>query len=71
MYAVYDLIKDRIDQDEHGHVKIYSGEKAARRRAQSLNNSVAPKMEMYGIIKVAMRPEMIQGSPNVLDARNA
>jgi len=64
MYAVYDTLTKAIAVDQHGHSKLYSKEKSARRRAQSDNNAVYPKMDRYAVIKVNPQMDIVRGQPN-------
>ena len=64
MYAVFDTYANKLDADQHGHLKVYATEKAARRRAQDFNRSVYPKLDRMAVIKVDVRPEIVWGKPN-------
>lgn len=64
MFAVFDTLENKLDADQYGHVKVYSTEKAARRRAQSHNTAVYPRMNRFGTIKVNLSPEIVWGKPN-------
>ena len=66
MYALYDTYGNKLDYDQYGHLKLYGNEKAARRRAQSENNSVYPKMDRYAVIKVNPQMDIVWGKPNYI-----
>ena len=66
MWGIYDTYSNQLDVDQYDHLKLYSTEKAARRRAQSGNNSVYPKMDRYAIIRVTVTKDIVWGKPNYI-----
>lgn len=65
MYIVIDTYSKNVRQpvafDQYGHVKVYATEKAARRKANSDNNAVSPKMDRYEVGYVNLALEFDQG----------
>ena len=64
MFAVYDTYNSSLAYDRYDHLKLYATEKAARRRAQSDNNAVYPKMDRYAVVRVNVEPEVVWGKVN-------
>lgn len=61
MFIVFDKVKNQPDVDQYGHVKVYSTEAAAKRRAGSENNACCPKLDRFAVAPVSLRFQYDQG----------
>jgi hypothetical protein len=71
MWGIWDTLANRLATDQYGHLKLYSKESSARRRAQSDNNAVFPKMDRYAIIVVDATVDVVWGKPNYIEVTKA
>lgn len=66
MFIVFDTLRGTADFDQHGHVKIYATEIAARRAASRNNSAVAPaypgeRFRRWAVAPATIRFEYDQG----------
>lgn len=72
-YIVFDTKTNAPLDDGHGHIRVYSNRTAAKRRAQTMNRSVAPipgepKFKRWAICACRVSLDVQWGKPNYEDA---